>query len=292
MSFIWPGREPLGNGWALVDLGDFKSLSRALPSEVGSIPTHSRQHPREVDARGKRASRVKFRIASIVAGCIIASMSGAPGPARAQSAAPDTTVAPADTVRIAPPDTLRHVTVQDSLGVPGTLKGQTVDPAKTKEILRQMGSSEVAGRTEWERKKNPQVAMLCHTLLPGLGQTYNGRRLKVGLMVGFASYYYGNTWLNYKRWKKYEAGRDLEDPGSPEFLRQDQLADFYKEEARTFLWWSGAVWLIGLVDSWIDAHLYDVRSYTPPKPPESVTPTSMNERTNYLTLGFTLERSK
>ena len=28
--------------------------------------------------------------------------------------------------------------------------------------------------------------MLCHTLLPGLGQVYNGRRLKVGLMVGFA----------------------------------------------------------------------------------------------------------
>jgi hypothetical protein len=134
--------------------------------------------------------------------------------------------------------------------------------------------------------------MLCHTLLPGLGQVYNGRRLKVALMTGFASYYYGTTWLNYKKWKASEAQRDLYEPGSNEFVHQNELAGFYKEEARTFLWWSGAVWLIGLIDSWIDAHLYDVRSFTPPPPPESVTPTSMNESTSYLTVGFTLERSK
>jgi hypothetical protein len=243
-----------------------------------------------VSVRGTRAFRVKVQIASIVAGCLFASMSAAPV-ARAQLAAPDTTVAPIDTVRIAPPDTLRNITVHDSLGVRGTIKGQT-DPAKTKAILQQMGSNEVVGRTQWERRKNPKVAMLCHTLLPGLGQTYNGRRLKVGLMAGVASYYYGTTWLSYKKWKAAEFQREQFDPGSADYVRLNNVADFYKEEARTFLWWSGAVWLIGLVDSWIDAHLYDVRSYTPPSPPDSVTPTSMNERTNYLTLGFTLERSK
>jgi hypothetical protein len=111
-------------------------------------------------------------------------------------------------------------------------------------------------------------------------------------MVGFASYYYGTTWLSYKKWKMHEAKRDDFAPGSDEFEFENELAGFYKEEARTFLWWSGAVWLIGLIDSWIDAHLYDVRSYSPPSPPATVTPTSMNERTNYLTVGFSLERSK
>jgi hypothetical protein len=225
---------------------------------------------------------------------MIVAMTGV-SPARAQSAAPDTT-APAvpDTVHIAPPDTLRTIMMQDSLGVPGTLEGETDNPAKTKTILQQMGSSEVAGRTEWERKKNPKVAMLCHTLLPGLGQVYNGRRLKVGLMAGFATYYYGSTWLNYKKWKAAEAQRDSYDPVTQreQFEFQDDLADFYKEEARTFLWWSGAVYLIGLIDSWIDAHLYDVRSYTPPKPEDTGVPPAVNERTNYLTMGFTLERSK
>ena len=227
-------------------------------------------------------------------------MYGAKAPARAQTAPPDTTVAPdttaapalPDTAAIAAPDTLRAIVVQDSLGIPGTLRGTTTDPARTKQVLARMGSSEVIGATEWERKKNPRVAMLSHTLLPGLGQVYNGRRLKVGLMVGFASYYYGTTWLSYKKWKEAEARSTLYEPGTTGYNRQLQLADFYKEEARTYLWWSGAVWLIGLIDSWIDAHLYDVRAYTPPQPPESVTPTSMNERTGYLTIGFNLERTK
>lgn len=155
-----------------------------------------------------------------------------------------------------------------------------------------MGSNQVEGRTQWEREKNARVAMLCHTLLPGLGQVYNGRRLKVALMTGFASYYYGNTWLNYKRWHKAEAARDLYEPGTRGFVHQNELASFYEEEARTYLWWSGAVWLLGLIDTWIDAHLYDVRSYTPPKPPDTEMPHAANDRINYLTIGFTLERSK
>jgi hypothetical protein len=215
--------------------------------------------------------------------------------AGAQTAVPATSraTAAADSTGPVLPDSLRSFTVKDSLGVPGTLKGQTVDnPAATKQVLQRMGSNQVEGRTQWEREKNPKVAMICHTLLPGLGQVYNGRRLKVALMAGVATYYYGNTWINYKEWKASEAARDFYPPGTPKYIHQDELASYYEEQARSFLWWSGAVWLLGLIDSWIDAHLYDVRSYTPPKPPETVTPRASNETTNYMTIGFTLERSK
>lgn len=224
--------------------------------------------------------------------------SGLTRPGVAQTAAPDTLHVPAlrDTAGVLVPDSTHTITVIDSLGLRGTLRGQTVatpdNPDSTKKILQKMGSNEVEGRTRWERQKNAKVAMLCHTLLPGLGQTYNGRRLKVGLMIGFASYYYGNTILNYKAWHAAEAKRDTFEPGTREYVHQDDLADFYEEEARTYLWWSGAVWLLGLIDSWIDAHLYDVRSYTPPKVEETPTPRASNEQINYMTIGFTLERAK
>jgi hypothetical protein len=45
--------------------------------------------------------------------------------------------------------------------------------------------------------------------------------------------------------------------------------------------------LLGLLDSWIDAHLYDVREYTPPPPPENNVPATGDE-VSYLTLGFKL----
>jgi len=158
-----------------------------------------------------------------------------------------------------------------------------------KEMLRRMGSSEVAGRTEWERKKNPQVAMLCSALLPGLGQTYNGRRLKVGVMLGFTTFYVGSAWNNWKRYEASIARRDMLTPGSTAFVNENARADFWKEEARTYLWWSGAVWLIGILDSWIDAHLYDVREYTPPARPETSGLSSTGVPESYLTVGFTLD---
>jgi hypothetical protein len=219
--------------------------------------------------------------------------------AAAAPAPADSVVVPAlqDSAGVVVPDSTHTITVpRDSLGaaagVPGTLKGTVINSDSTKAVLQRMSSSKAEGRTKWEQEKNPKIAMLCHTLLPGLGQVYNGRRLKVGLMVGFASYYYGNAWLNYKQWHLAESRRDLHEPGSTQYRTQDELAKFYEEEARTFLWWSGAVWLIGLLDSWIDAHLYDVRTYTPPAPPESQTPHASTVQTNYLTIGFTLERAK
>ncbi len=301
--------EHLGNGWALVDLGDFKSLSRAMPSEVGSIPTHSR-HPfaaQECESDGRKRprkiERVQLRTPSIVV-WMIAALLGARLCA-AQVAAPDSTVA-ADTTAVAVPDSmdartagsvhpdsLRAFSISDSLGVPGTLKGQTIyNPAEVKEVLTRMGSDEVPGRTTWERKKNPQMAMLCSALFPGLGQTYNGRRLKVGVMLGFASYYMGNMILNWKYYQASVVERDGFVPGSVDYRNADAYASFYKENARTYLWWSGAVWMLGLIDSWIDAHLYDVREYTPPPPPDAVVPSSGGKPVSYLTVGIGLSLKK
>jgi hypothetical protein len=199
------------------------------------------------------------------------------------SAAADTAAAPGRELRDVPP--------ADSLGLPGTLRGQTeYDPLKVKRILGRMGSDEVVGKTTWERKKNARTAMLCSMMLPGLGQTYNGRRLKVGVMVGFTSYYMGNMILNWKNYQASAARLDAAAPGTAEYRVESQLAPFYKEEARTYLWWSGAVWLLGLLDSWIDAHLYDVREYTPPPPPASVAPPAAGGDVSYLTVGIGFSR--
>jgi Family of unknown function (DUF5683) len=271
-----------------------------MPSEVGSIPTHSRHLFHDATAVAFYVTSPKFerrplRIPRIVA-VLIAGFVAGPAVAmpvvRVATAGTDTvTVSGADSTAATAPDSVRTLVVTDSLGVPGTLKGQAPaqDPVQVKEMLERMGSSEVAGRTEWERKKNPRVAMLCSALLPGLGQTYNGRRLKVGLMVGFTSFYFGNTFLNWKRYEASIARRDTLDPDSPAYQNENARADFWKEEARTYLWWSGAVWLIGILDSWIDAHLYDVREYTPPVRPETSGLSLGTSPTSYVTFQFDVE---
>jgi hypothetical protein len=147
-------------------------------------------------------------------------------PKAAPTAAPaDSVVVPTfvDSAGVQVPAGTRAFTVKDSLGVPGTLTGKTdINPDSTKAILQRMGSNKSEGRTKWEQEKNPRVAMICHTLLPGLGQVYNGRRLKVGLMVGSPRTTTERV-DQLQQWHLAEARRDLHEPGTTQYRTQSEL---------------------------------------------------------------------
>jgi hypothetical protein len=173
----------------------------------------------------------------------------------------------------------------------------SVDEQKEmKKTLTDIGRDEVqGGQREWERKKVPRVAMLSSAVLPGLGQVYNGRRLKVGVLAGFMTFYTGNIIINWQKHKFHEAQRDLLPQGTSAWKQQDALSLFHEERATDFMWWAGATWLIGILDAWIDAHLYDVRAYSPESPDPGQAPTGasiglrtdgMGSRYLMLSIGF------
>ena len=207
-------------------------------------------------------------------------------------AAPDTLAVAPDTNAVAPappagaPDTLGGAPDTTSARAGAGERGRPEDLQsdispeernRLKESLDRMGRGEGEGNRAWERRKIPKVALFSSAALPGLGQVYNGRRIKVGIMVGVASYYLGNVWTNWKSAQRATVLRDASS-SSRRAVYDDQI-EFYKENSRDFMWWFGAVWVIGMIDAWVDAHLYDVRSYTPP-PAVSLTATG---RTAYVT---------
>jgi len=100
-------------------------------------------------------------------------------------------------------------------------------------------------------------------VLPGLGQLYNGRRIKTIIAVGAFSYYLGRAWLEQKESQRSLKARDALDPDTFEWREEDAWYQFHRESARDYLWWSGAVWLIAALDAFVDAHLYDVRAVKP-----------------------------
>jgi len=132
-----------------------------------------------------------------------------------------------------------------------------------KDEMARLGASEVAGPREWERKKNPKVAMFSSMALPGLGQLYNGRRYKTILAAGFFTFYMTYAWVERKQADRRLEAREQYPPGSLAWKQENLFYEFHKENARTFLWWAGAVWLISALDAFVDAHLYDVRSVKP-----------------------------
>lgn len=132
-----------------------------------------------------------------------------------------------------------------------------------KQEMARIGSSEVPGAHKWEREKSATVAMVSSMVLPGLGQLYNGRRIKTVIAVGAFSYYMGTAWLEQKQSQEHLKARDALPPMTVDWMNEDMLYEFHKENAATYLWWSGAVWLIAVLDAFVDAHLYDVRAVTP-----------------------------
>jgi len=187
--------------------------------------------------------------------------------------------APFDSIRAeAPVDSVRVLRVAP----PSGRAGRAADRYRVSRTLELMGSREVSGRTAWERRKNPKLAMLLSAVMPGMGQVYNGRRVKVAVAAGAFGFYASNTLLSKKRSDRFKAQRDKFDPASNQWNFYNGLQEFWKDDARTFLWWSGAAWLLILLDSWIDAHLYDIRAYTPPPVDES----STGSTAGYVTLNF------
>jgi hypothetical protein len=141
--------------------------------------------------------------------------------------------------------------------------GSLEDKVKLKEDLRLIGLDEVAGAKRWERKKNPRVAMFSNMALPGLGQLYNGRRIKVAIMVGMNTFYLSKAWIYYKRSVIRKNTRDEYPRNTSTWFYHNNWYVFYKDSARDYLWWWGAVWVIGALDAYIDAHLFDLRAYVP-----------------------------
>ena len=223
-----------------------------------------------------------------------------PDPGRAGTAGSDSTAS-------AQPDSLSARVVRDTIRagewkIIGDVEappaaGESVNEAERDElkgVLTQLGSREVPGLKQWQRRKVPRVAQLSSAVLPGLGQLYNGRRIKVGLAAGFFTFYMSGAWLHHKDAQSWTAYRDnLLDAGASDtdsnIKFSNQQIEFHKESSRDFLWWSAAVWIINILDAWIDAHLFDLRAFTPPsdiggsQDSPALAPQSMGKPIKYMT---------
>jgi len=134
---------------------------------------------------------------------------------------------------------------------------------EVKERMTIIGATELPGDHAWERKKSPRVAMFSSMALPGLGQMYNGRKWKSAIFFGGFGSFVAIAWVERKSAQSYLAQRDAEDPGSLAWKEANLLYQFHRENALDFVWWAGAIWLVNVLDAFVDAHLYDVRGVDP-----------------------------
>ena len=102
---------------------------------------------------------------------------------------------------------------------------------------------------EWQ--PDPTGALLRSAVLPGWGQFYNRKPLK-GLALG--SVELGLlAWLIAEHAMAEEARDDFQRTGDPFY---EDSYDRHSARRLDLIWYTSAAWLYGMLDAYVDAHLY------------------------------------
>ncbi len=113
--------------------------------------------------------------------------------------------------------------------------------------------------SSFRMKKSPWKAVLFSAILPGLGQIYNQSYWKTPIIFGLSAYLgyqiydYNKTYKDYK--SRYEVTQLPPDYTGD--LNLKTLRNFYRDQRDNFIWYFVIVYVVNLVDAYIDAHLFD-----------------------------------
>ena len=115
------------------------------------------------------------------------------------------------------------------------------------------------GKTVFKMKKSPWKAVAYSAILPGAGQFYNHSYWKIPVILGLGGYFvYGwinnnNEYLDYKT--LYQESQTVNNPaGDPQL---QYLREFYRDQRDNFIIYSLILYVVNLIDAYVDAQLYD-----------------------------------
>ncbi|MDN5478260.1 MAG: DUF5683 domain-containing protein [Chryseobacterium sp.] len=165
-----------------------------------------------------------------------------------------------DTVRVDP-------LPKDSIAVV-TKSSKPAKPVKTEAgIIEDLENAN--GPTKKTIKLNPTKAGLYSAVLPGLGQYYNKRYIKIPIVLGAIGAGIGYTlWSNnqYKIYREYYVaklnGTPNEFVDSHPWLDKKAFGnaqDRYKRQRDYAIAITGLIYILNIVDAVVDAHLYESR---------------------------------
>jgi TM2 domain-containing membrane protein YozV len=137
-----------------------------------------------------------------------------------------------------------------------SLSGQTADEAADSVGFSEM-IAENSGLQKERLPKSPTLAVSLSAIIPGAGQIYNGSYWKTPVILGIGGYFlYAIVVLddNYKDYRqRFRDSITSENPlGNNQYRR---IRDFYRDQRDRFAWYLGFVYLLNLIDAYVDASL-------------------------------------
>jgi len=112
---------------------------------------------------------------------------------------------------------------------------------------------------KFKMTKSPLKAVLFSAVLPGAGQFYNKSYWKIPIIWGIGGYFAFEVVRNNTYYLDYrDRYVDSQTPSNPSGdSRLKTLREFYRDQRDQFIFYFGVLYLINLVDAYVDAHLFD-----------------------------------
>lgn len=139
------------------------------------------------------------------------------------------------------------------------IKNPENDNMKYRGVIKIDSQKITTGTIKFKMKKDPWKAVLYSALLPGAGQFYNHSYWKIPVIAGLGGYFvYG--WINnnnyYQDYKQqYVNSQTASNPyGNQQLLN---LRNYYQDQRDNFIIYSSILYLVNLVDAYVDAQLFD-----------------------------------
>lgn len=111
----------------------------------------------------------------------------------------------------------------------------------------------------FKMSRSPSKAMLFSAVLPGAGQFYNESYWKIPIIWAVGGYFVyeiikqNNLYIDYR-----DLYANSQTPSNPNGdVRYKNLREFYRDQRDQFYLYAGLVYLINIVDAYVDAHLFD-----------------------------------
>uniref|UniRef100_A0A832DLM0 DUF5683 domain-containing protein n=1 Tax=Ignavibacterium album TaxID=591197 RepID=A0A832DLM0_9BACT len=113
-------------------------------------------------------------------------------------------------------------------------------------------SNQTTSDTVFIMSKSPWGAVARSAVIPGWGQFYNESYWKIPVIWGTAAWFVYNWVDNNNLYNDYKS---LYQSSESEYYRR--LRNFYRDQRDKFTIYLGLLYLLNLVDAYVDAHLFD-----------------------------------
>jgi hypothetical protein len=119
-------------------------------------------------------------------------------------------------------------------------------------IHSQQSSEDSANDSVFVMQKSPWGAVLRSAVIPGFGQFYNESYWKIPVIWGVGALFISGWVYNNNLYKDYQNSFII-----TESKYDKDHRDFYRDQRDNFAIYMAILYILNLVDAYVDAHLYD-----------------------------------